>query len=156
MCWTEGVATVSDISNSLASSADSGALDPIAQLTFEGLPYDPAVIPNDEQAAAEAVLDLSVFRLAAGLMQHDHKELERIAKQETQALIKLLELIGSRMNLKKHELATLECARTRLIVVLSRLANDVEAGAASTAQLSALDRQAPIIWSEFQRAPTPY
>ena len=100
------------------------------KLTFAGRPCE---VPINDQAATEAVLDVSVFRLAAGLMQHDDQELEQIAQKELQVLIKLLELIGSQMDVKKHQLATLECARTRLIVVLARVANSVEAGAAPVA-----------------------
>jgi hypothetical protein len=126
---------MSDFLNNSVSSADAGQLEAIAQLTFARRPYDLAAIPDNEQAAVEAVLDVSVFRLAAGLMQHDDTELEQIARQDLQPLVRLLELIGSQMNTKKHQLVTLECARTRLIVVLARVAN----GAGPLTQLSALD-----------------
>jgi hypothetical protein len=92
---------------------------------------------SDEAAAENAVLELTVFRLAAGLMHHDHKELERLARQETQALLKLLELIGSQIALKKQDVSTLECVRTRLIIVLSRLADSLEADDAPPSALSA-------------------
>jgi hypothetical protein len=118
-------------------------LDPIAQLTFEAKPYDLSALPNDEEAAENAVLELTVFRLAAGLMRHDHKELELLARQETPALLRLLELIGSQITLKKHDVSTLECVRTRLIIVLSRLADSLEADAAPLKALSALDPASP-------------